>query len=381
MHNMRKNIKVLEYLGIIGNGGIESFVFNTTLAIEHPNLEILYYCYNHCSKDNIYYTAAMKKGKKIIFGRTQIKKFKLIKFFAKILDLWSCCKENDIDIIHFHISFPFEILLAIPLKLSGYKIILHQHNANVTNLSLIIRVANMIGRFLISWCSPMLLACSKDAAKWAFPAKAYKNNNYSIVSNSINSFNFVYNEYIRDAKRNELGLFSKFVIGHIGRFVYQKNHTFLIDIFREVRKKEPNAILLLIGSGKLETEIRKKVNEFGLADYVFFGGNIDKIYEMYQVMDCFVFPSHYEGLGIVAIEAQAAGLKILCSDAVPQEAMITELMEYMPLTESSEKWAEKILTYNDGYLRKNMQQKIIEAGYDIKDSARKLEETYLTVRC
>lgn len=374
---MGKKVRVLEYLGVIGNGGIESFVFNTTLEINNPNIEIMYYCYVRCSLDNMYYKAAVARGKQVILGKSQATGCKIRKYMARITDLLNCCKENHIDIIHFNISFPFDIFFALPLKLAGYKIIFHTQNANTIKMPVLARIADFFAKPLITWTATTLLACSDEAARWTFPSKAYRNHTYSVVKNAIRSSDFVFDKTTRDLLRSKLAISDKFVVGHVGRFVLQKNQAFLVDVFRHLCDKEPNSVLLLIGSGVLEDEIKEKVEKYGLSDHIIFCGNTNKVNEFYQAMDCFVLPSFFEGLGIVAVEAQAAGLKTLCSDVVPREAKVTELMEYMSLTETADKWAMKILSYNNGYFRKNMLDEIVRSGYDIKASAKQLEDLYL----
>ena len=170
---------------------------------------------------------------------------------------------------------------------------------------------------------------------------------------------------------------NKFVIGNIGRFSIQKNHEFLLDIFNEVLKKNPNAVLLLIGDGPLENKIKEKTKNLGIEKSVIFYGTTSSTNKLYQAMDCFVLSSLFEGLPIVLVEAQAAGLKTLCSDAITQEAKITGLLDYLPLSGTQEKWAEKILSYNDRYERKDLFKEVKNAGYDIKQSAKRLEEIYV----
>ena len=199
---------------------------------------------------------------------------------------------------------------------------------------------------------------------------------YTIVNNGIDTEKFVFDKQVRDKIRTGLKIENKFVVGHIGRFSYQKNHEFLIDIFNEVYKKNSNAVLLLLGCGELEKQIREKVHILGLDKAVIFNGTVSNANEFYQAMDCFVLPSHFEGLGIVAVESQASGLKTLCSDVVPKEAQITNLLEFMSLSDTAEAWAEKVLSYDNRYGRRDMSDEIKKSGFDIKYSAKQLEGLY-----
>ena len=311
------------------------------------------------------------------------KKNKLRRKIAEWRQLKKILRGNFYDCVHIHREDACNnLVICLLAKNHVKKVIVHAHNTST---------GSAIKRILHTICKPFLcsskivaLACSNDAAAWLFPSKIIDEKRYTVIKNGIDAQRFSFDPAVRDKARTELGISGKFVIGHVGRFAYQKNHTFLIDIFAEVHKKCPEAVLLLIGDGdaseNLVELIKKKIDVLGLSESVIFYGNTDRVNEMYQTMDCFVFPSNYEGLGIVAIEAQAAGLKTLCSDQVPQDAKITELLEYLPLSDPPEKWADKILTYKE-YKRENMQQNIIDAGYDIKQSAKKLEEIYLASRC
>ncbi|MCM1524577.1 MAG: glycosyltransferase, partial [Ruminococcus sp.] len=225
---------------------------------------------------------------------------------------------------------------------------------------------------LLSESDFIRLASSRAAADWMYTLKY----DFTVINNGIEIPRFIFRRETRDDVRSALGMENKFVIGHVGRFVYPKNHSFLLDIFKEIYSRNKNAVLFLVGSGSFERDIRKKADDLGIENAVVFYGAASNADQLYQAMDCFVFPSHFEGLGIAAVEAQAAGLKTLCSDTVPAEAQITDLLEYMSLSDTAEKWAEKILSYNNGYKREDMSEQIKNAGYDINQSAKQVEELY-----
>lgn len=217
-------------------------------------------------------------------------------------------------------------------------------------------------------------ACSDSAGRYFF-----KGRKYTVVKNAIMTEKFAYSEEVRKNIRSGLNLEGKFVIGHAARFAEHKNHTFLIDVFAEVLKIRPDSVLLLIGDGELKTGIQNKVNGLGIGEHVRFMGVRPDVNELYQAMDAFVFPSIFEGLGIVNIEAQASGVLTFCSDAVPNEANISPVFHSIPLTKSASEWAKIIVkTYeNSTYRREDMSQYVIDGGYDIKDLATKLQHFYL----
>ena len=165
--------------------------------------------------------------------------------------------------------------------------------------------------------------------------------------------------------------------GHVGRFDLQKNHKGLIDIFYEVTKEYKNTILLLIGSGILENEIKEYVKELKLENAVMFLCVKDNINEYYQAMDLFVLPSLFEGLPIVAIEAQTSGLQCILSDNIDKNTKITNNVIFLP-TNDIELWESNILkTINFKYKRKNMEKEIINANYDLKTEIKKIEKIYM----
>ena len=163
----------------------------------------------------------------------------------------------------------------------------------------------------------------------------------------------------------------------MGRFVNQKNHDFILEIYSEIVKKIPNSYLILIGKGILEENIKNKAQKLKLDDKILFLGEKDNVNELLQAMDVFIFPSKHEGLPVALIEAQAAGLKIYTSEeGVSKEVKITDLIEFISLKKDKNYWADSIVA-NSKYYRKDMSKKIIENGYDTRTSINKMESFYL----
>lgn len=217
-----------------------------------------------------------------------------------------------------------------------------------------------------------LCACSQYAGEWLYG----KNAEFQVFNNAIDLSRYSYDPQKAAAARKELGLEDKLVVGHIGRFCYQKNHDFLIDIFNEIHKQRQEAVLLLIGEGELEQDIRNKVKKLGLTDSVRFMGKQKDTSEFYQAMDCFVLPSRYEGLGVVAIEAQACSVPVICLTAVPKDAKITSSVKFIGLDESSSNWADCVLDVIKTQVKRNEREEVRKAGYDIEVEAQKLTDFY-----
>lgn len=213
------------------------------------------------------------------------------------------------------------------------------------------------------------MACSESAGN------AYYGKNFTVANNGIDIDKFVYNPAVRIAKRKELGLENNFVIGHVGRFALQKNHPFLLDIFVEIVKQEPTARLVLVGGGPLEEEIKAQIFAKQLQDKVLLLGPRKDMAELYQALDCFVFPSLHEGLGIVAIEAQTAGLPCVLADTLPQEAFICNYKK-LPLG-SAKQWAEEILAFTKNFQRVDTSAQIKLAGFSAMEIAKKMQDFYL----
>ena len=220
-------------------------------------------------------------------------------------------------------------------------------------------------------------ACGKDAAKFVFGST----DGVVYMKNAIDARQFRFNADVRNEVRSAFGLHGKFVVGHIGRFFPPKNHSFLIDIFAGVARKDPDAVLMLVGGGELDDALmnrtKSKVNALGLTDRVIFTGVRSDVERLLQAFDVFVLPSLYEGLPVVMIEAQAAGLPCVMSDRVTDECDITGNVRALPLEDNAEAWADALLQYKGKHDRQDMCEAVAAAGYDIQSNAGWLENYYI----
>lgn len=222
-----------------------------------------------------------------------------------------------------------------------------------------------------------LFMCGVESGRWLYGKE--NENRFIMLNNAIDAAAYTYNPAKRAEMRQQLGLADdELVIGHVGRLNPQKNHPFLLKIFAALLEKEPNAVLLLVGGGNDMPKIQAKAQELGIAERVRFLGVRSDVADLMQAMDVFVFPSLYEGLPVTMVEAQASGLPCLISDKVPSECIITDgLTEVIPLSESPDTWAKKILVKR-GTPRTDRRAEIAAHGFDITTEAVKLQEFYIS---
>lgn len=180
-----------------------------------------------------------------------------------------------------------------------------------------------------------------------FPKKIVESQKFHTVFNAVDMEKFSFSPTVRDEVRKQLNLENKFVVGHVGNFVYQKNHYYLIDIFAKIKENYPEAVLLLAGTGERFETVRKVVKEKGLENNVKMLGFCKDVHRLFQAMDFFLLPSYFEGLPTVGVEAQCAGLPCVMSDTITDEAKITENCWFLPLKDSPEKWSRFILAHKE----------------------------------
>lgn len=279
-------------------------------------------------------------------------------------------EHREYRIVHSHLDCMSAIPLKAAKKHGGAVRIAHAHSSSQDiNLKYPLKLYYKIR---IKNYATDLLACSKEAGKWMFGTDKFR-----VFPNAIDANAFRYNEVVRDKIRTQYQIEEdSLVIGHVGRFNTVKNHRFLIEVFSKILKIEPRARLMLIGQGDTFQDMQEYAKHLDIYKHIIFLGIQPNVNEWMQAMDVFVFPSLYEGLGIVVIEAQAAGLPCIISDKVPMECKKTDLVWQISLKTSKKEWAEKILEARVNE-RKDTYQQIVEAGYDIEGNARWLEQYYL----
>lgn len=297
---------------------------------------------------------------------------------ARSVQQWAALfRENRYPIVHAHLNtlsvFPLYAAwrAGVPVRIAHNHSIAAPGEGKRTLMKYLLRP--WAGAFATHYG-----ACSELAGKWLFGKCFYDAGKVRLIKNAVNIGRFSYNAETRGRIRKELNLDGKPVIGHVGRFVYQKNHDLLLDIFREIHARNPRAALLLVGSGDLEDAMMQKADALGLAGSVLFLGTRADVPDLMQAMDVFLFPSNYEGLGMAVIEAQTSGLRTVVSEAVPEEAKVTDLLEYCSLMQPASAWADKVLDIlaHEICVRRTRDEDLRRAGYEIGQAAKELGEWY-----
>lgn len=361
--SMTEPIRVAQMMTDMNYGGVEMVVMNYYRHIDRTKVQFDFFALEG---------SAVPQREEIerLGGRVYIvPKYTHLSAYEK--DIIRLFKQNQYKIVHSHMNTLSVFSLWGAKKAGVPNRIAHNHSTagkGETKKNIIKYALRPFAKIYPT----KLCACSQYAGEWLYGKSA----EFQVFNNAIDLSRYSYDPQKAAAVRKELGLEDKLVVGHIGRFCYQKNHDFLIDIFNEIHKQRQEAVLLLIGEGELEQDIRNKVKKLGLTDSVCFMGKQKDTSKFYQAMDCFVLPSRYEGLGVVAIEAQACSVPVICSTAVPKDAKITSSVKFIGLDESSSNWADCVLDVIKTQVKRNEREEVRKAGYDIEVEAQKLTDFY-----
>lgn len=361
-------MKILYYIRGLNIGGAETFIYNILSEIsteykidivlqtkENKNQKLLKLCKN--KGVNLYYITPFEKN-----------------IIKSTLQVYRILKDNNYDIIHIHLNSLLNITAIIAGVSARKKIILHSHNTKNNQGGKIGLLLHKINSYWINKLKIIRIACGEEAGKWM-----YNKNNFYIINNAIDLEKYRFNEQERNNLRSKLQIHrNEIVIGHIGRFVEAKNHYFLLKIFNEILKENSNYRLILIGNGKLEEKIKERAIEMNIIEKIIFLTNIQDTSRYYSIFDLFLFPSLFEGLPFVLVEAQTSGVKIIASDTITKEINITNSIKYLTLIKNEKYWSEYILEEkgNTKEIREKLYLSMKESIYDIKYEIKKIEKIY-----
>lgn len=355
-------VRVLQISGNMNMGGQETFIMNVYRNVDRSKIQFDFVVH---SKERGYYDDEIEKLGGRIYRITPMTK----NIFKHCKELKNVIKKGKYEIVHRHTSSSIVFIDLLIAKICGVKKrIVHSHNNLSKNV-----ILHKIFRPFLNLLSTDKMACSIEAAKWLFGNKYCKCA--EVVNNGVELTKFLFDKEIRNLIRKKYDVEDNIIIGHVGRFDYQKNHNYILKIFSKVIEKNDKYRLWLVGEGAIKEEIKQKAKEENIEKYIKFFGIVDNVNELLQGMDIFVFPSIYEGLGISLVEAQISGLKCIVSENIQNEAIITNNVKMIKL-EQDNLWCKEIEEIQNGY---NRQIKIDDKvdSFNIKKVAENLERNYL----
>lgn len=307
-------------------------------------------------------------------GNKLIKQYKIYKNLLRYL------KQNKYDCVHIHSDVANKLYIAgkAAKKAGISKIIFHSHASEVDgNYRKIKRQLHKLTRRKLKDIGTRFVACSDIAAKWMYPN--INSQDITIINNGIDLDKFRFNSKVRQQVRKELKLNDNLIIGHIGRFSYQKNHQYIIEIFSKLVLHEPKARLLLVGEGPDREVIENLVKEKNLENNVIFYGLSNHVEKLLQAMDVFILPSHFEGLPIVGVEAQTAGVPVIFSDQISKESKLTNNVTFLPIKANNiSQWVTTIEKYKDYSIniRLNAYKMVKNKKFDIDSTIQEFVSLY-----
>lgn len=364
-------IKVLVLDTVMDRGGAETMIMNYMRNINRDEISFDFLT-------NRDYRAAYEDEIESLGGKVYHMSPQLPGHFRKYKrEMREFLKEHpEYRIIHSNLEERSYLPLKEAKKMNVPVRISHAHNRPLGfDIKTLVRY---YFRWRLKKVNTHMFACGYEAGDWLYGKK--NRDKVILINNAIDAKQFSYDENKSLEMKKNLGVEGKTVIGHVGRFFAQKNHPFLIDIFKSIHDKDPNTALLLVGGGELDdalmNQMKEKVKDLGLEESVKFLGVREDVVDILQAFDLFLLPSLYEGLPVTMIEAQAAGLPCVISDKVPIQCDITGNTKVVSLDDTTDKWADTVLDYLKEYRRTDTFEKIKASGFDIQENAKWLEDFY-----
>lgn len=365
---MSEPIRILHVLGGLSLGGAESRIMDLYRNINREEMQFDFLV--HSAKEEHFDNEIKAMGGRVY----RVPRFKIYNWLQYKKALKQFFEEHkEFRAVHGHMTSTASLYLPVAKKAGIPITIAHARSAGVPGG--IKGILTKCLRHSLGKKADYCLACSREAGEAVFGKKWYAEGKVEVIPNAIAADKYVYDENVRNRKREELGIADRLVIGHVGSFREPKNHVFLIEIFTEIYKKRQDAVLLLVGAGALMEQIKQQVKEAGLEEAVLFVGNQSEVSPYYQAMDYLVFPSLFEGLPGTVVEAQTAGLRCLISENITPEVQLTNLVERYSLNKTAAEWAEYVL-HNCGYVRQSRLFDVEKAGFDIKTQAERYQKIY-----
>lgn len=373
---MPNKIKILQSVNSLGMGGTVIFVMNFYRHIDKEKFQVDFVIYDDSRMD--FYEEVTENGS-IVYVCHKKYKNKYLNLLYQMHQVRRLLKEHHYDVIHTHGNSFIELFRGVipGWMMRNTKVIAHSHNPGEPQDTYIDKVFRYLCKVFLSRIVDMGCTCSDVAAEGKYTKTFMHLSRYCVINNAINTNNYLYDTKKRFDIRKKLGIAeNQFVLGHVGRISYQKNHDFLIDIFQEYFNRNPEARLLLVGDGEDRLTLEDKINEKKLSPFVIFTGQCVSAAEYYQAMDCFVLPSHYEGFPFVLVEAQINGLRCIVSDVITRSVNISGGVVFVSLQNNSAVWAHEIELFGTRRMS-NQEVSVVAEQYEISKETKKLENLYI----
>lgn len=367
MNSTEQPMRVAQVLNRMDSGGIEAVVMNYYRHIDHDQVQFDFYF----AEDSTF--PQREELERLGAGIYPVPAYSRPLAYHRAL--YAAFKERGYRVVHAHLS-TMSLFALFPAWRAGVPVrICHNHSTahwgegKKTLLKYLLRPLNKL--FATEW-----FACGEKAGRWMYGDRAFEKGKVYVMPNAIDTEKFAFDPAARARLRQELGIPPEaLVVGHVGRFTYAKNHEFLLQVFALLKQRRPGCKLLLVGEGELEQQVKNKAAELGLQSDVIFTGARRDVAKLYSTMDVFCLPSFYEGLPVVALEAQANGLRCVLSDRVPAETDMTGENIFLDLHDQLQKWAKELLAQQNMSHRDKGEQGQ-EALFDIFQNAEKLMKYY-----
>lgn len=354
------------------SGGIESFLSNVIQRLDPEKFQIDIVA--ACLSKSVFTGPLERLGVRFfeLSGRQRslIQNHRL--FFALL-------RRERYHVVHLNLFQGLSLAYAGMAKRAGIPVrIAHSHNTALRKSATkpLKELIHNAAKYIFAGDATEFWACSSEAARFLFPKRALKKRGYRFIPNGIEVERFRFDPGAREQVRAELGLEGKFVIGNVGRLCYQKNQDFLLDVFARVRRRRPESRLLLVGEGELLEQLKEKARRLNVADCVIFYGVSAHVERLLWAMDVFAFPSRFEGLPVTGVEAQAAGLPCLFSDAITRECDIKGSAAFLPLAAGEAAWTEAIIEQTGRNTREFIADTARSQAFSVDCVAQKIQDYY-----
>ena len=358
---MDNKIKVLHIVGAMYPGGMENFIMNIYENIDRERFQFDFAV--HDIKENGYEARISELGGRV-FQLPRLTRHPL-KNFSELKNL---VKKEKYDVVIRHTASALVAPQLLAAKLAGAVTVCHSHNETDPK-----KAAHYIGRILLLACTDKRIACSENAGKWMYGKKSFQ-----VINNAIDLNKFAFRDEYKKAVIDEFCLQNKHIYGHVANFIASKNHMFLMDVFKEITEIDKDAVLICLGEGDLRPSIEEKIKSCGLEDKVILAGIRHDAEKFFSAFDVMVFPSLFEGLPLTLIEAQVSGLKVLMSDTVTPNVVVTDgLVTAKSLSDGEKSWALEAVSIVDRFQNADricQRESIRKHGYDLEQLTKWYEE-------